>query len=259
MENTKTLLLDADFIAYFTKKEDSLRNIEQKINDIITGLCDFSETDNFIMAMSSGPYIKNSSYPSYKARRPAPNNTVTLTKCIMRHNYAVFDMAGYEADDLVLNLKQDNPKKYIIASCDKDIYDNIEGKHVRPFTKLEDGTYKHTWVETTAEQADYNFYKQLLMGDYSDCIESLKSFGEATAKEILSHSENNNLSAILDIYINGYKKKKGLGPKAGTELFTKNYYLLSPLQISLPTHNELPINYKHGGLYLPEIQSYGIL
>ena len=87
----------------------------------------------------------------------------------------------------------------IIASLDKDM-NMIPGWHYNWRTKVKEFIDEKT--------ANYNFYKQLLMGDPTDNIQGVPKIGEKTAEKILANctTDAEMLDAVMDAYYVGYYK-----------------------------------------------------
>ena len=225
----KILLIDADFLKYRGKDKDHITKTFNDIDNIIRELCTEAEVDRFCIALSKGPYIKKEKYTSYKYKRPIHSDRVKLIESYLHYQYITMTCTGYEADDICLSLKKSFPD-IIIASQDKDVYNTIEGTHLIPLKKIDSTTYRHVWKTVTKDEA-YNFkLKQLLMGDVSDGINTIKGLGETTSDSLVE--QGITPAEIMNIYMFGLdkpRKVEGLGLIRGAELFLKNHYLLSPL------------------------------
>lgn len=91
------------------------------------------------------------------------------------------EVDGMEVDDKCAIEQTTNPMGTIIASIDKD-FNQVPGWHYN-FMKKE-----KYWVDE--EQAERNFYLQLLTGDDSDNIQGIPKVGPVTAAGILEGSTN---------------------------------------------------------------------
>lgn len=96
-------------------------------------------------------------------------------------------------------MKSKEEAKTVIVTLDKDL-DNSAGWHYNWRKK------EMYWIPE--ESANYNFYKQLLMGDPTDNIQGVPKIGEKTAEKILAGcaDEKEMLDAVLDAYYTGYYK-----------------------------------------------------
>lgn len=178
------------------------------------------ESSELFITTCEKSFRKNLS-KTYKSNRKR-NDWVWILREHYRHNGASHSNT-LEADDLIsLRAKELGLGNYIVVSPDKDLkqiggyfwsyysqkvkdfYGNpIENEH--GFFEIE---YKQKEVELiTPEQADYFFWKQMLMGDSSDCVAGLKGVGEKTAEKILNNGSNNFISAARQYLTKSNKKE----------------------------------------------------
>lgn len=98
-----------------------------------------------------------------------------------------------EADDVVSYLQCAAPEgTTYIASCDKDLR-NTPG-WLYNWDKMD----KPEWI--TQEQADLNFYRQLLTGDSTDNIPGLKGWGPKKAEKLLPEWTAETPVLVADAY-----------------------------------------------------------
>jgi len=90
----------------------------------------------------------------------------------------------WEADDIVVSLRRDNPNKYIMAAVDKDVLYSLPGRHFNYYTSAKYGI-DMKWVEVDKLQAMKHHYIQALTGDSSDNIPGLNGIGAKRANKIL--------------------------------------------------------------------------
>jgi hypothetical protein len=115
----------------------------------------------------------------YKGNRDdeKPHNYAKLKQYLIKKHKAIV-VEGEEADDALSKMLVRNPKA-LLVSDDKDLL-NTAGWHLRP-RKGDKPFY------VSPEEADKNFYKQLLTGDKSvDNIPGLKGIGPAKAEKLLA-------------------------------------------------------------------------
>lgn len=109
-----------------------------------------------------------------------------------------------EADDYCrrrAELSRKRNQEYVVISADKDL-DMIIGEHLRPSNR--DG--KLTYYSITEAESDYNYYKQVLMGDMTDYIKSPKGIGTKTAEKILEGVPYDRYKTVVE---ETYKDKCG--------------------------------------------------
>ena len=139
-------------------------------------------------------------FPEYKANRKdvgKPKHLEQMKKHLQAQCGAI-PVDGEEADDRV-SWRQMQCIEEGIESCivtiDKDL-DNTPGWHFN-WVKGGDPYY------VSPEQADLNFYRQLLTGDKTDGIPGIPGLGKKTAEKILPEWSED----MLDIVMRTYKDK----------------------------------------------------
>ena len=124
--------------------------------------------------------------PSYKANRTgrAPAGLAEL-KQMLCDNFPHTIATKWEADDIVVYKKRQNPEKYILVAVDKDLIYSLEGTH---FNYYESAKYNidMKWVEVDVDTAMKWSYIQALVGDPVDNIKGVKGVGKAKAPKILA-------------------------------------------------------------------------
>ena len=128
----------------------------------------------------------------YKANRvgnPPPGLIDTKVRWVDNNPTKCFMWHEWEADDMVVALRRDNPDKYIMAAVDKDVLYSIPGKHFNYYTSVKYGI-DMKWVEVPKRQAILHHYMQTLTGDSADNIPGLKGVGKITAEKILADCDD---------------------------------------------------------------------
>lgn len=164
-------------------------------------------------------------YPDYKVKRK-PNKWVSLCrKYLLDANFAIHH-PEWEADDLVADRAGElGETECCIVSMDKDLK-NIPGVHFnfyRPRAKADEyGILTEQEMVglafVSSEDAYYNFWSQMLIGDSTDNIKGAKGIGKVRAAKILNESENFKLS-VQEAY------QKAFGIEWEKE-YQKNHFLL---------------------------------
>lgn len=127
--------------------------------------------------------------------------------------YAIEEYLGlvvepYEADDLVISLADRYTGSFVLIGIDKDGL-QLSGTHFN-FTK-------HTWIEVTPEEAQYNLAFQMLTGDSVDNIQGVPKIGKVKAEKLLTEGDKPPMEVVYDVY-----KEKGLSE----EYFLEHLHLL---------------------------------
>lgn len=140
---------------------------------------------------------------SYKANRKDVARPIHLPAIeqYLIAEWGAIEAIGEESDDL-LGIAQTNfaglhvlgsPDESIIVTIDKDL-NMIPGKHYN-FVKCE-------FTDITPEEAEYNFYKQLLMGDSTDNISGCPGIGPKKAEKALMPCFGNEQALFHEVYEN---------------------------------------------------------
>lgn len=137
-------------------------------------------------------------FPAYKSTRDEADKPLHLEqmKKHLQGQYGAMLVDGEEVDDKV-SYRQMQCLEEGIDSCivtiDKDL-DNTPGWHFNWVKQ------HHYYI--TPEQADLNFYRQLLVGDWAvDGIPGLKGVGKKTAEKILPEYSDNMLEIVKEEYL----------------------------------------------------------
>lgn len=131
--------------------------------------------------------------PSYKGNRINSRKPVEYKNL---YNYLVNEYdaniaTGYEADDVVVTKKTNNPLRYTLCAIDKDVLYQTVGCHYN--------YNKDEFVIVSEEQALRFFWYQVLTGDGVDGYKGCKGVGKVKAEKILTEAEDfdyNNLSEL---------------------------------------------------------------
>lgn len=154
--------------------------------------------------------------PQYKANRiglEKPKHLYELRQ-YLTDKYGFISMKGFEADDIIVSLKEYFKDKYIpiLLSTDKDIL-MLEGIHYNP--------KKHEWISTSEEDARNYFLESLLTGDTADNIKGIPGIGPVKAKKhIKNFLRKDVIKEIQGLYIQYFGELKGI------QEFYKNYMCL---------------------------------
>jgi len=125
--------------------------------------------------------------PDYKANRigmRAPTGLREL-KAKLLENFEGTISTSWEADDIVVCKKMNEPNKYIMVAVDKDLLYSVEGCH---FNYYESSKYN---IDMKFQTVDANTamrwaYIQCLIGDTIDNIKGIKGIGPKKAEKIFA-------------------------------------------------------------------------
>ncbi len=169
---------------YYTSNfSGALERCEEKIAKIL----DLTGCQEVELHFSSGKSnFRFDLYPEYKANRTvrAPLG-LREVKLALLDKYAGDIHTRWEADDIVVCKKRENPEKYLLAAIDKDVIYALPGRHFNYF----EANYARgdtlvivdmQFVEVTEKLAKYWPYMQIINGDTSDNIIGPKRIGPQT-------------------------------------------------------------------------------
>ena len=196
---------EIDHCIYYTNLEESKRHVMDRIDGILeaTGCVDYelhftSKRENFRYKLLDN---------MYKATRTsrAPEGLWELRELFMEEGKA-FIWTEWEADDIVVALKRDNPDKYILCAVDKDVLYSLPGKHFNYYVSRQHNI-EMKWIEVGRLQAMKHHYMQTLTGDPADNVPGLVGIGPKKAEKILKDCEDVNCmwDAVVEAYKNNGK------------------------------------------------------
>lgn len=164
-------LIDGDIVAYRcasscepTQKkrfvepvDDAIRRADELMNRILFE----SGADSFKMYLSGGQNFRKELYPEYKAnrRRIPPPTWLQNVREFLCTDWDAKVIVGYEADDAIGIAHEED--QTVICSNDKDFL-QIVGNHFNFVKGI------HTVINE--EQAKYNYWTQMLIGDKADNV-----------------------------------------------------------------------------------------
>ncbi|PKL52301.1 MAG: DNA polymerase I [Nitrospira bacterium HGW-Nitrospira-1] len=133
-------------------------------------------------------------FRDYKAHRPeTPSELVQqlpdIRKVISAFNIKIFELAGYEADDIIGTIAKDAAQKkaeVFIVTADKDMLQLVD-EHIKIYDPLKDRILDADYVREKFGVGPERVTEFMaLTGDASDNIPGIKGVGEKTAGELLS-------------------------------------------------------------------------
>ena len=237
------VLIDADSLAFMGKPTDSIQDIILKVDEKINNILDICQANYYCLFVSQGKYFrhdlkdKSEESGSYKSNRKYSNqNYNRVIKEYLIAKYDAVSSPNVEADDLIAywmnkfifldgtvldcagNDDGSSNVNKVLAAVDKDLLKSIPGRHL-VYNKKQGDEWGMEWVETSESEANNFKRMQMVVGDNSDGIISLKGKGvkywEKLSAEILP-----SWGEILQLYCVDY------GVSQGIYEFQKNYRLL---------------------------------
>ncbi len=161
--------------------------------------------DNIVVTFDSPvPTERHRIYEEYKAQRPeTPGDLVEqlpyIRKIISAFNIKIFEIPGYEADDIIGTIAKKVASEEIdvfIVTADKDMLQLVNNK-VKIYDPMKDKILDERYTKERFGVVPERITEFLaLAGDAVDNIPGIKGVGEKTAKELLS--EFKSLDDLLD-------------------------------------------------------------
>ena len=202
---SKIALIDADSLLYFEMGkptlEEAIEGIDQRIQQILIE----TEAQSYIGYLTLGKCFryevaKSKPYKHNRKGGAKPPIFYALRAYVQQaHNFR--GVSGYEADDMVGIAKDyfiSQGNEVVIASPDKDVLQQIRGKHYN-YQKAE-------FVETNGDKANKFLWKQVLMGDSTDGIPGIPGLGPKTADAIIDNMPKSKL-AYHEVVLSQYMAK----------------------------------------------------
>jgi len=143
-------------------------------------------------------------FQDYKAHRPeTPSDLVPqlpfIRKVISAFRIKIFEMAGYEADDIIGTVAKDAAAQgwtVFIVTADKDMLQLVD-ERIKIYDPMKDKVLDRDYVKERFGVGPERVTEFMaLTGDVSDNIPGLRGVGEKTARELLSVFES--IEDLLD-------------------------------------------------------------
>ncbi len=186
--------------------ETATKQIDAMVSKIIGRVKDryFMEELEVVLILSGSGNYRKIAYPSYKANRVSRELPFYLQEAreYAKSKYTFQVAEGMEGDDLMGILSYEQYAKRnecVIASSDKDML-TLPGMNWN--------IMHEEWTPLSEEEADYNFFTQILVGDVADGVKGAPGIGPVKAAQALQGATNRKerLKRVIAAY-----KLKGLG------------------------------------------------
>lgn len=196
--------------------EHATRNVESIIEGIMKATS--HSPDETLICLSGGTNFRDdvATIRPYKGNRDDKRKPTHGDACVqyMLDNYKCRVSENEEADDLMgylqMEIYRDNSMGSVIATIDKDL-DMIPGMHYN-FVKEES-------YLVSEEEADKNFWRQMIIGDTTDNITGVPKKGPKAAAQAEEDGLLNH-EGVLSYYVTAY------GEEEGSKAFIENGQLL---------------------------------
>lgn len=226
---TKTLLIDGDSLIYYEAHKDSLEEAINGIDKRIERIFEDCGSTTYHMFLTEGKCFRydraiTKEYKHSRKGREKPRFFNSL-RGYLKDTYGAVSVKGIEADDCVSYLKTLAPDSTIICSPDKDVLQQVPGRHYNYQMTSRDKSYvPKGFISTSESDALHFLHLQMLMGDSTDGISGIEGVGIKTAEKILDDccdlTSADWFVVIFDRYIEKY------GPIEGTHRFHETFKLV---------------------------------
>lgn len=175
--------------------------IERMLSEDIERITEKSGSDVCSIYLTGDGSFRKNLYPAYKANRIYEKpSKLQFVRELLINQYDTRVVSDIEADDALGIKHLEDSTNTVICTIDKDLL-MIPGNHYN---------WKNDeFFEVYPEEADFNFFKQLLIGDSTDNICGVKKIGPEKAMKMLS--EGCNTQEWYDIVAKEYIKYHTIG------------------------------------------------
>jgi DNA polymerase-1 len=217
MSKSRLFLIDANSFCY--RAYYAIRNLSTSYGQPTNAIFGFINMLKKILKKEKPEYLaicfdvgretfRQQRFSKYKIDRPLMpedlKSQISLIKQIISaYNIPIFEMEGFEADDVIATLAEKAAKKNLdvyIVSQDKDILQLIN-EHIKVYSPNKDGlVYDLSNIKSRFRIKPDRIIDLIgLMGDSIDNIPGVKGIGETTAIKLLNEFDNlDNLFKKLD-------------------------------------------------------------
>jgi 5'-3' exonuclease len=217
----KIILIDADSLQYIGSNCEEVDQAYDKVDNAISKIIATSGASHykiFIEALGNQTFrrVAFNSYKSGRKNKELPSYYKEIKQYIIE-TYNPFISCGVESDDSIISthkyLKQEYPfTEIIIASMDKDYLTHEIVRFDTYYSRF--GEIR----DVSKEEAEFNFYKQMIEGDSIDSVSGVRGSGKVAAEKVLKNSSNCFISTCRYYKLKYRNKWK--------DNFKKNYFLL---------------------------------
>ena len=218
------MICDADSILFataFAMKDEPLSKALESVDTFITAIANSCSAEKVLLCISEGKswrkdYAKSKEYKGNRAGRELPPYLNDL-RAHLKDKWKAFYMHNWEADDLIFMARTAYKKRFpdyhvFLATNDKDCK-QYPGNFV-DFKKM-------MFFSLSTEEAQKNFWTQMIVGDSADNIPGIPGVGKVGAEKMLADEP------VLDypgVVLRAYMFK--FGERNGVEKFYESYKLL---------------------------------
>lgn len=201
------MIFDADSILYataFAMKDEPLSKAIESVDMFLTSIANSCSAEKVLICISEGKswrkqYAKSKEYKGNRAGREIPDHLNPLRDHLKSY-WKAFYISHWEADDLIFMARS----AYKLRYPDYKIFLATNDKDCRQFAGDFLDYRKMMFFTVTHEEAQYNFWTQMIVGDPTDNISGIPGIGKVGAAKMLQDE------AVLDYpgtVLRGYMAK----------------------------------------------------
>jgi hypothetical protein len=210
-------------LVYIDKTNPELADTADRVMSNILTKCGATHYIGYLKGKDT-TLFRTSINSSYKANRSGdrPAWFPFVENCLIQ-NWKAIPVDNYEVDDYVLatrNIYEAAGYETFIVAIDGDLLGQ-EGKHFKWRVK---DSFDGEWITVTKDQAEYKFWKDMIVGQPGDNVGGLKGKGEAYWKKQYPFG----VTALRQSVFTDYTLT--LGEYEGIKEFYKNYISLRTLE-----------------------------
>ncbi len=204
MPKKRLFLIDGNSFCYrafyairsLTNSKGQPTNAIYGFNSMLSKIIKEEKPDMLAVAFDlKGPTFRHKKFDEYKIhRKPMPDDLVSqmayIKELVHAHSIPIYEMQGYEADDVLATLAkkaEDKDIETFIVTGDKDALQLVDS-HIKVYSTHKDGLIYDTdkVKEVYGVGPDRVTDIMALMGDATDNIPGVKGIGEKSAIELIS-------------------------------------------------------------------------
>lgn len=200
---------NADDYPYFEDMAEATDKFDEVLMSIVNKLDDEYGVEEWMVFSGSKGNFRNAIDKNYKANRKDRELPPLLNEMhkYVKEQYHSKWVNGYETDDLVASYWKSlsdtlHRNEVCIVSIDKD-YKQL------PCLMYDYHKNKQEMYDITEEEALYNFYEQMIIGDSADNVNYCKGYGKRYAKKLLKDKRTHYqmTKAVYGLFQEIYKSK----------------------------------------------------
>lgn len=206
-QNKRVSLIDADSLTYIVawNHKDSIPSlVEQSCDSLVRSILEKTGATHYFGSFSSDKNFRHDLYKvaPYKGNRPPkPDWVKEWERWIKNHlvnKWYFIEPSSLEADDVISYLAQTTDCETVICSPDKDMK-QVPGLHY-DYKTTENGV-----IEVSTQQAERNFWLQMLTGDDTDNLKGVPGLGAVKATKLLEGLDSFDMHmAVHEAYCKYY-------------------------------------------------------